>query len=144
VWCNVLPDGKPNTPWRRLKLRIQTTNSLQVRCFLLCCHVFLLQQAAVRFCSVQRGELLWHVGTYVPWQGFAAVSGTQQLSIASWVFMLVDAAAAAAGSCAHLHQQQAQVGSVAAHPLGRHTHAAGCTAVLQVMVSAVVYSVHGF
>jgi hypothetical protein len=27
---DVLPDGKPNTPWRRLKLRIQTTISVQV------------------------------------------------------------------------------------------------------------------
>ncbi|WIA21397.1 hypothetical protein OEZ85_000613 [Tetradesmus obliquus] len=26
---DLLPDGKPNTPWRRLKLRIQTTTSLQ-------------------------------------------------------------------------------------------------------------------
>jgi predicted alpha/beta-hydrolase family hydrolase len=30
---DVLPDGKPNTPWRRLKLRIQTATSLQVGCF---------------------------------------------------------------------------------------------------------------
>lgn len=27
---DVLPDGTPNTPWRRLKLRIQTAVSLQV------------------------------------------------------------------------------------------------------------------
>jgi hypothetical protein len=38
---DVLPDGKPNTPWRRLKLRIQTTNSLQVRgCGCTLCFLF--------------------------------------------------------------------------------------------------------
>lgn len=30
VGRDVLPDGAPNTPWRRLKLRIQTAVSLQV------------------------------------------------------------------------------------------------------------------
>jgi hypothetical protein len=30
VGADVLPDGKPNTPWRRIKLRIQTAVSPQV------------------------------------------------------------------------------------------------------------------
>jgi hypothetical protein len=55
VQRDVLPVGKPNSPWRRLKLRIQTTNTLQVRGF---CRIVLLvpaacvQQAVVWLCGV--------------------------------------------------------------------------------------------